>query len=825
MESSTSPINVGILHSLTGVTAISESSLADAALLAVMELDEQGGLLGRPIRAIQRDGGSNPAQFVDQAEELLATHDVCVIFGCWSSASRKAVKPVIARHDSLLFYPMQYEGLEQSEHVIYMGSTLNQQFEPAVEWAMAKNKRSCVIVGSDYVYPRTANVLVRALFESGGGCVLDEIYVPLESMDFSAVATSIQERRPDIVFNTLAGEGNLHFFRELARANVDSRSCPVLSFSITEVELQQMKADVEGHYACWSYFQSLRTEENSRFLHRFHRVFGSHRVASDPAATSYAQVHTWADMVRRAKSEAAADVRQCVRGAAFLGPFGWVEVQDNHHVKRRARIGRADSKGEFEIVWQSREPILPRPWLGVEDLKDGRAHLIRRALESYTDAIHLNWKFEEEIVKRRYAEQALERRRQVAVALRDTLAMVNSDHPLSDLLDYIVMQARHLLNADAGILYKLDDSTTPSVLRAASSLEPGTLLPNHVVVGEDPVSQSVLNGHAVAVSDLEDWSASAGEETVDSSLSPVRGGDSHQAVLSTPLLIRKTTWGALVFAYRQCRTFTEQDVRVAESLGDHAALAIENERLRERAEQSAATAERSRLARDLHDSVSQALFAASMTAEAVARQWTPPAPDLADLLTDVQRLTRGALAEMRALLLEMRPMELDRLPLRAVFDHLVDAARGRSRLDIHLTTIGDCDVPPEVKSGLYRVAQEALNNVVRHADAQNAWVHLDCRQSKVILLISDDGKGFETLRSLPTPTTCRGTYTVEQDGMPDRQGVLFATEKTRRPLHTGMAMDHMGLAMMRERAEAIGAKLDIESAADRGTMVRIEWAT
>jgi ABC-type branched-subunit amino acid transport system substrate-binding protein len=228
-------IQIGVLHSLSGTMAISEAHLVDAVLMAIEEVNRGGGVLGRPVRPIVEDGASEPDTFAAKAEKLLAEEQVATIFGCWTSSSRKAVKPVVERHHSLLWYPVQYEGLEESPNIIYTGSCLNQQIEPAVHWALARGQRRCFLLGSDYVFPRIANRLIHALVTRGDGHVLDERYVPLGSRDFAEAVVAIQRLQPDIVFNTINGEDNLAFFREYTRRGMDADACPVMSFSFSEI--------------------------------------------------------------------------------------------------------------------------------------------------------------------------------------------------------------------------------------------------------------------------------------------------------------------------------------------------------------------------------------------------------------------------------------------------------------------------------------------------------------------------------------------------------------------------------------------------------------
>ncbi len=288
-----STIRVGVLHSLSGTMAADEKPLAAAAQMAVDEINEAGGVLGKQVEVVLRDGESDPAIFAAKARELLAQEEVRTIFGCWMSSSRKAVKPIVEAHNGLLWYPIQYEGLEQSPNIIYTGSCLNQQIEPAVTWALSQGKRRCFLVGSDYVFPRTANSLIRTLVSQGGGCVLAERLTPLGSHDLAEVADAIAEARPDIVFNTINGDSNLTFFREFSKTVGDAGDCPIMSFSFSEAGLRELPREAAGHYACWSYFQRLETPKNRRFLERYTRRFGPDTVVSDPIVTAYMQVYLW----------------------------------------------------------------------------------------------------------------------------------------------------------------------------------------------------------------------------------------------------------------------------------------------------------------------------------------------------------------------------------------------------------------------------------------------------------------------------------------------------------------------------------------------------
>jgi signal transduction histidine kinase len=361
------------------------------------------------------------------------------------------------------------------------------------------------------------------------------------------------------------------------------------------------------------------------------------------------------------------------------------------------------------------------------------------------------------------------------------ISVLHSDRPLSELVDHIVGLARQLLASDVGALFSFDPDRARLDLRAADGVTAAASAELSLPLEEDPVSRSVLERQLVAVSDL---TMPANGEARRRHLLPDDSQTGYGACLAVPLIARQELYGALALLYREPRLFNEEDIGIARSFADQAALAIENTRLREQVERSAMAAERSRLARDLHDSVTQSLFAASLKAEALRRHWEPASQAERESLDDLQRLTRGALAEMRTLLLEMRPSALAESWLGDLLRHLVDASQGRSRTSIELRVIGHRKLPPDVTIALYRIAQEAMNNVVRHAAARRAWVTLTCSEPTAQLVIGDSGCGFD--------------QTIADSGQ-------------------------FGLRIMRERAEAVGAGLSIESERRRGTVVRAEW--
>lgn len=362
------PIRIGILHSRTGTMAVSEQSVIDATLFAVEELNRQGGVLGRVVVPILADGGSDSVRFGKEARRLIEEERVAAIFGCWTSASRKEVKEVVEKEKSLLVYPLQYEGVEESTAIVYTGSVPNQQIKPAVKWSMDNLGKRFYLIGSDYIFPRIANRVISDLARLLGGEVVAERYVPLGKSDFAAVAGEIAELRPAVVFNTLNGDSNIAFFSALREAGVIAADIPVMSFSITETEFYLM-ADalppdtMVGNYASWSYFETLPGAENSAFLGRFRERYGQGRHVSDPMLSAYLGVQLWAQAVAAARSVEPEKVRRAFSRQSMNGPGGIIYIDDrNHHAWKPDRIGRIDKDGRFEIVWDSRKPIRPEPY-------------------------------------------------------------------------------------------------------------------------------------------------------------------------------------------------------------------------------------------------------------------------------------------------------------------------------------------------------------------------------------------------------------------------------------------------------------------------------
>ncbi|NGZ07618.1 MAG: ABC transporter substrate-binding protein [Magnetococcales bacterium] len=358
------PVKIGILHSLTGTMAASEQPLVDAMTLAIEEINHAGGILGRPLQTVVADTQSDPHTAAQAAERLIVEEQVAALFGCWTSACRLEVKAVVERRQHLLFYPLQYEGMERSSHIIYTGATPNQQIIPALLWAMEQLGPRLYLIGSDYLFPHAANRLIRTLAPSQGGKIVAERYLPMGSGQVEPIITEISTLQPDVVLNTINGDSNVAFFNALEQANRNAvKPVAVLSFSIAEVELAQHPGLMQGHYAAWGYFQSIDSPRNRAFIHRFRSRFGQNRVLDDPMEAAYVGVHLWAQGVNDAQTIAPDRVSRAVLHQSLQAPQGIVSLDAaTRHLWRTVRIGRAQADGQFALLWSSERPVRPSPF-------------------------------------------------------------------------------------------------------------------------------------------------------------------------------------------------------------------------------------------------------------------------------------------------------------------------------------------------------------------------------------------------------------------------------------------------------------------------------
>ncbi|MDB9468907.1 urea ABC transporter substrate-binding protein [Dolichospermum circinale] len=358
-------IKVGILHSLSGTMAISEKSVVDAEKLAIKEINAAGGVLGKQIEAVVEDGASNWDTFREKATKLIDQDQVAVVFGCWTSASRKNVKPVFESKDHMLWYPVQYEGQECSKNIFYTGAAPNQQIEPSVDWLLKNKGKEFFLVGSDYVFPRTANNIIKAQLEALGGKTVGEDYLPLGNTEVTAIITKIKQVLPKggVIYNTLNGDSNVAFFKQLKGAGLTPDKYPSMSVSIAEEEVKAIGVEyLKGHYAAWNYFQTVDTPANKKFVAAFKKEYGEDRVINDPMEAAYVAVYLWKQAVEKATTTDLAKVRAAAYGQTIDAPEGKVTVNVNHHISKTVRIGQVRQDGLFDIVYATPAPVEPVPW-------------------------------------------------------------------------------------------------------------------------------------------------------------------------------------------------------------------------------------------------------------------------------------------------------------------------------------------------------------------------------------------------------------------------------------------------------------------------------
>jgi urea transport system substrate-binding protein len=356
------PIRIGVLHSLTGTMALNETQLVNVVRLAVEEINARGGLLGQPLQMVVADTKSDPNVATVEAERLISQEKVSVLFGCWTSSCRKAVKPVVEKHKHLLFYPVQYEGMEQSPNILYTGAAPNQQIVPGTRWAMQQFGRRAYLVGSDYVFPRTANIIIRDLVQAGDGEIIAERYVPLGSAELSAIVEDIRRAKPDVVFNTINGDSNAAFFAALEKAGL--KNIPLMSFSVAELGMKRWGGNrLTQHYGVWSYFQSLPGASNRRFVAAYQSRFGADQMTNDPIEAAYVGVRLWAQTVRIIHSSEPEYVNPALLQQSIASPSGIMAVDSaTRHVWKFLRVGKVRPDAQFEQVYASDMPLRPSPW-------------------------------------------------------------------------------------------------------------------------------------------------------------------------------------------------------------------------------------------------------------------------------------------------------------------------------------------------------------------------------------------------------------------------------------------------------------------------------
>ncbi len=373
-QAQTGPIKVGVLHSLTGTMAISETALRDTVLMMVAQQNAAGGILGRQLEAVVVDPASNWPLFAEKARELLAVSRVDVTFGCWTSVSRKSVLPVFEELNGLLFYPVQYEGEEQSRNVFYTGAAPNQQAIPAVEYLMSPDgggARRIALLGTDYVYPRTTNRILRGFLNSKGinDANIMEEYTPFGHSDWQGIVARVKtfaaQGVKTAIVSTINGDANVPFYRELGNQGIRAEDIPSVAFSVGEEELAGIDTrPLVGHLAAWNYFMSVQSPANREFVANWHRFIGNtRRVTNDPMEATLVGFKMWAQAVTAARSTAVDAVREAMYGQKVDAPCGYtLEMHRNHHLSKPVMIGEVQANGQFNIVWRTPGPIVAENW-------------------------------------------------------------------------------------------------------------------------------------------------------------------------------------------------------------------------------------------------------------------------------------------------------------------------------------------------------------------------------------------------------------------------------------------------------------------------------
>ncbi len=373
-------IKVGILHSLSGTMAISETTLKDTALMAIEEINAKGGVMGMKLEPVVVDPASNWPLFAEKARQLVTQDKVAVVFGCWTSVSRKSVLPVFKELNSLLFYPVQYEGEELEKNVFYTGAAPNQQAIPATEYLMSKEgggAKRFVLLGTDYVYPRTTNKILRAFLKSKGVADkdIDEVYTPFGHSDYQTIVANIKkfsQGGKTAVISTINGDSNVPFYKELGNAGLKATDVPVVAFSVGEEELRGVDTKpLVGHLAAWNYFQSVKAPENDAFIKKWKAYSVAKKlpnadkaVTNDPMEATYVGIYMWKQAVEKAKSTDTDKVIAAMAGQTVKAPSGFTLTMDktNHHLHRPVYIGEIKADGQFNIVWKTKGPVRAQPW-------------------------------------------------------------------------------------------------------------------------------------------------------------------------------------------------------------------------------------------------------------------------------------------------------------------------------------------------------------------------------------------------------------------------------------------------------------------------------
>jgi urea transport system substrate-binding protein len=613
-----STVRVGLLHSLSGTMAISEASLKDAELMAIAQINQAGGVLGRIIEPIVEDGASNPQTFARKAKSLIEQDEVVTIFGGWTSASRKAVLPVLEELNALMWYPVEYEGLECSRQIFYTGICPNQQVGPAVDWLLQNKGNRFYLVGSDYVFPRTSNKIIKAHLKRKGGTLAGEEYVELGTTDFGDLIERIKQAKPDVVFNTLNGDSNIAFYQQYKDAGISAEEIPIMAISVAEEEVRRIGGNVAaGHYASWSYFQSIDTPQNCTFVQDFQQRYGKDRVTSDPIEAAYFQVYLWKQAVETAGSFDVDRVREAAYGQTFEAPGGKVIIEANNHLSKPCRIGKILPSGQFQLVFTSPTPIKPQPWLGLEELSDLVSPVVFDMLAEVSQSIQYSCLIEQ---KSREVEAAMaqliatnERLRKTQNQLRELQereellkrrlsSQIRSSLELDKILKTAVHEVRSLLQIDRCqfLWYRsLEESSCFELMHTACESAFGMNRHSLSTVEQveaicEPIRHQCLLRINDVTADLQ-LDAESRERLQSMGLT---------SLLVAPVQTRSNKTGVIVCEhFYEHRPWSDHEVELIAAVVDQLAIAIDQAELYEQSRTTAAfaTAQAEQLKKTLHE--------------------------------------------------------------------------------------------------------------------------------------------------------------------------------------------------------------------------------
>lgn len=605
-----STIKVGILHSLTGTMAISEVSLKDAELMAIAEINAAGGVLGKPIEAIVEDGSSSAQQFAVKAQKLVQKDKVVTLFGGWTSAIRKAVLPVLEENNAQLWYPVEYEGLESSPYIFYTGICPNQQIEPTVNWLREKKGKKFYLVGSNYVFPRTLNKIIKAHVKQQGGTIVGEEYEDLGTTDFRKIIKRIQETQPDVVFNTLNGDSNITFYQQYQDAGITADEIPILAVSVAEDEVRRIGSAATGHYATWSYFQSIDTPENQAFVRNFKALYGEDRVTSDPIESAYLQVYLWKQAVEKAGMFEVDRVREAAYGQTFAAPGGLVRIENNNHLWKTCRIGKILPNGQFQIVWTSEQPIKPLPWLGLEALNGSVSMVAIDMLGEVSQAIQYSCQMEE---KSREVEAAMaevrktnkrlqqtqkelvesetrfrELRSRVELLKRRVSSQIHTSLNIDTILKTAVHEIRSLLEIDrCQFLWLRTDMDLPIYQLSYEACD--SKLSN--VSSPNPIQEVASLGQAIRQMNMLQIDDVQSDWQLDAQSQKMLSDRAVQSLIAVAVHTNSAQRGVLVCLHSEsCHPWSENEIELLQDVAMQLAIAIDKAKLYDRSCEAAAAA-------------------------------------------------------------------------------------------------------------------------------------------------------------------------------------------------------------------------------------------